>query len=193
MYTKFIKDFLTKEECSTIIKAGLETDIKRLSSVKRIGDSYVESKNEDKLHKRSGSYFGPDDIKNIEILNNVSTRTVELLNKLQPMKNSTYISIPKFTFNEYIDGDYLNYHSDIHEIKFGATITVIYQLNDNYDEGFVTYKLSENGEEHKVPKKAGSIFIFDSPLLHAVSKLTGGLRYSMNSWPTFRILKKSLV
>ena len=45
MYTKFIKDFLTEEECSTIIKAGLETDIKRLSSVKRIGDSYIKLRN----------------------------------------------------------------------------------------------------------------------------------------------------
>ena len=83
--------------------------------------------------------------------------------------------------------------SDIHEIEFGATITVIYQLNDNYDEGFVTYKLSENGEEHKVPKKEGSIFVFDSTLLHSVSEIKGGKRYSMNSWPTFRILKKSLL
>jgi len=193
MYTNFIESFLTEDECSTIIKSGLKTDIRRLTSVKRVGDGYVGTKNEDNLHKRSGSYFGPDDIKNIEILNNVSTRTVELLNKLQPMKNSTYISIPKLTFNEYITGDYLNYHSDNHEIEFGATITVIYQLNDNYDEGFVTYKLSENGKEQKVPKKTGSIFIFDSTLLHAVSKLTDGVRYSMNSWPAFRILKKSLV
>ena len=125
MYTNFIENFLTEEECSTIIKEGLKTDIRRLTSVERVGDVYKPSPNEDKRHKRSGSYFGPDDIKNIETLNNVSTRIIELLNNLQPMKNSTYISIPKFTFNEYVDGDYLNYHSDIHEIEFGATITVI--------------------------------------------------------------------
>ena len=194
LYAKFIENFLTEEECSDIIKIGLKTDIRRLTSVKRTGkDSYETAPNEDKLHKRSGSYFGEDDIRNIEVLNNVATRTVELLNKLQPMKNSTYISIPKFTFNEYVSGDYLKYHYDMHEIEFGATVTVIYQLNDDYDDGFVTYKFSENGENYKVPKKTGSIFIFDSTLLHSVTELKGGKRYSMNSWPTFRILKKSLV
>ena len=194
LYAKFIENFLTEEECSDIINIGLKTDIKRLTSVKRTGkNTYEDTRNEDKLHKRSGSYIESADIKNIEVLNNVATRTVELLNKLQPMKNSTYISVPKFTFNEYVGGDYLNYHYDMHEIEFGATVTVIYQLNDDYDDGFVTYKFSEKGEDHKVPKKTGSIFIFDSTLLHAVTELKGGKRYSMNSWPTFRILKKSLV
>jgi len=34
-----------------------------------------------------------------------------------------------------------------------------------------------------LPKKQGSIFIFDSNIFHGVKKLNDGQRYSLNCWP----------
>ena len=51
---------------------------------------------------------------------------------------------------------------------------------------------SINEIEYTVNKKQGSIFVFDSNLLHSVNTITNGLRYSINVWPS-KIIKKSLI
>tara|TARA_B100000902_G_scaffold204744_1_gene195155 strand:- start:607 stop:1185 length:579 start_codon:yes stop_codon:yes gene_type:complete len=189
MYNKFIPNFLTEEECDKIIELGKETDLKRLKSVTWNNGKAEYSENEDGYHKRSGSYFGKDDIKNIQELKLLTNNVIKKLNKLNIYSNGTFNTIEKYTFNEYGHGDYLNEHSDLHEIELGATLTVIYQLNDSYEGGEVCFKHDEIGIV--VPKEKGSIFIFDSNLPHWVNEVKKGTRYSMNSWPRFQIKQKN--
>jgi predicted 2-oxoglutarate/Fe(II)-dependent dioxygenase YbiX len=63
-------------------------------------------------------------------------------------------------------------------------------LNDDYDGGEIMYVVE--GFEYSVPKKQGSIFIFDSNILHSVNKVNSGFRYSLNVWPS-KIDKKSII
>lgn len=192
LYNKFIENFLTNEECDSIIKFGKQFDLKRLSDVRRTpSGEFIHISNEYVNSKRSGTYFDNDIISKNEILNSIAERTITTLNDLSPYKNIVYTSLPKLTFNEYPPGDFLKLHKDLHEAEFGATLTVIYQLNDNYDVGDIIYYIDD--KEYKLPKKKGSIFVFDSMIPHAVLEIKDGIRYSMNSWPSSKIEKKSLV
>ena len=189
MYNKFIPNFLTKEECDKIIELGKKTNLQRLKSVTWKDGKTEYSDNEDGYHKRSGSYFGKDDIKNIQELKSLTNNVIKKLNKLNIYSNGKFNTIEKYTFNEYVYGDYLNEHSDLHEIELGATLTVIYQLNNEYEGGEVFFREDKIGIV--VQKEPGSIFIFDSNLPHWVEKVKKGTRYSMNSWPRFQIKQKN--
>ena len=69
----------------------------------------------------------------------------------------------------------------VESIQFDIENKIINKLNEEYDGGDFYYLL--NDVEIMLPKKQGSIFIFDSNILHGVKKLTDGKRYSLNCWP----------
>lgn len=189
MFTKYIEDFLTKEQCEEIIQLGNSSELQRMKSSKIINGKLVEHNVEYDDNKRSGCYF-TDDLLNKPILKNLSNKIIELSNQINPFNGIIYEDIVSYSFNRYCEGDFLNWHSDSHEILNGATITYIVQLNDDYSDGYVKYVL--NDVEYFVKKKQGSVFIFDSNIRHSVDKITFGERYSLNVWPRKRI-KKSLI
>jgi predicted 2-oxoglutarate/Fe(II)-dependent dioxygenase YbiX len=137
-------------------------------------------------NKRKGSYYFEDEMLE-PIFTSLTDTLLKLINSLKIFNGIEYNGISKYTFNQYDGGDFLNWHKDSHEIINGATITIIIQLNDNYDGGEVIYRL--NNIDYSVPKKAGSLFIFDSNLEHNVNIVKSGVRYSMNAWPSSKIKK----
>lgn len=190
MYNKLIENFLSKEECEAIIKIGESTDLQRLKSVNQNNDSsYTLSTNEDYFHKRSGSYLREDEL-TIPEINSVINKTLSFLKNNPPFKGIEYESVRALTFNKYVEGDFLKSHRDRHEIEFGATLTIIYQLNDDYEGGEVVYEIEQ--KEYTLPKKQGSIFLFEPNIKHGVLKLSSGVRYSLNMWPTSKASQKSL-
>jgi ectoine hydroxylase-related dioxygenase (phytanoyl-CoA dioxygenase family) len=140
-------------------------------------------------NKRMGTYFS-NELLNSPILISLTNKIINLSNELNPFNGITYNGVPKYSFNKYEIGDFLDWHSDVHETMAGATITFIIQLNDDYDNGSVKYLINE--VEYSVNKKQGSVFIFDSNITHSVDTITNGLRYSLNVWPSKEI-KKSLI
>ena len=99
MYNKFIPNFLTKEECDKIIELGKKTNLQRLKSVTWKDGKTEYSDNEDGYHKRSGSYFGKDDIKNIQELKSLTNNVIKKLNKLNIYSNGKFNTIEKYTMN----------------------------------------------------------------------------------------------
>lgn len=193
MYYKYIEEFLTKEECEAIIEFGDSHELQRLTAVKKNPDGTFQAWKpcEDKLHRRSGTYFRPSVIESNKLINNVQKKTIDLLNKELPFKNTTFTHIRTLTFNKYVEGDFLNTHQDLHELNDGASITVLYQLNDDYEGGHVTYV--DNDEKTRiVKKKQGSVFLFDPSIFHSVQTITKGVRFSMNSWPSIKQTKSLL-
>jgi predicted 2-oxoglutarate/Fe(II)-dependent dioxygenase YbiX len=140
-------------------------------------------------NKRMGCYFYDDLFKN-EPLKNITNRIIELSNNLNPFKGLYYTGVPKYSFNRYGEGDFLEWHSDKHEILDGATITFIIQLNDDYDGGDVKYITDRT--KHITPKKTGSVLIFDSNIIHSVDEVIKGTRYSLNVWPS-KTIKQSIL
>lgn len=190
MTTTFIENFLSDELCDTLIDMGLQTELTAMTSVKVVNGKVVENRDVDLYNnKRRGSYF-IDDILTDKVFVSLSNKIINTLNELKLFNGIQYTNISKYTFNEYTSGDFLNWHKDSHEVMYGATSTVIIQLNDNYIGGDVLYKI--DNETFTLPKKKGSIFIFDSNTEHSVSKLKAGIRYSMNVWPESKIKKMLL-
>jgi Rps23 Pro-64 3,4-dihydroxylase Tpa1-like proline 4-hydroxylase len=180
MFYKFIQNFLSKEECDYIISIGETNGLHQMKSSKIINGVVMESDIEYDGNKRMGGYF-VDDILLDSHIKSISDKILSISNELNPFNGVTYTSIPKYSFNRYSDGDFLDWHEDKHEIINGATITLIIQLNDSYDGGLVKYNI--NKVEYSIPKEMGSVFIFDSNISHSVDMIQSGLRYSLNVWP----------
>jgi Rps23 Pro-64 3,4-dihydroxylase Tpa1-like proline 4-hydroxylase len=189
MFLKYIENFLTNDECDSIIEIGESVGLSQMKSSLIVNGNIIEQNVEYDGNKRMGCYFFDELLEN-QLIKTVSNKIIDLSNNLNPFNGIVYNKIPKYSFNRYSVGDFLDWHPDNHEILNGATITFVIQLNDDYEGGDVKYMI--NGEEISVPKKKGSVFIFDSNILHSVDKVTEGLRYSINVWPS-SLIKKSLL
>lgn len=189
MFIKFIEDFLNENECDSIISIGESIDLMEMKSSLIINGKVIVQNKKYEGNIRTGGYFVNELLKNTT-LENLSNKIINLSNELNPFNGITYNKIDKYSFNRYVEGDFLDWHPDKHEILNGATITFIIQLNDDYENGDVKYKIDD--KEYKIKKKRGSVFIFDSNISHCVDKITNGVRYSLNVWPSKKI-KKSLI
>jgi hypothetical protein len=189
MFIKYIENFLTEEECESIIELGNSTKLIQMKSSLFVNGKLMEENSEWEGNKRMGCFF-TDELLNLPILKTLTDKIVDLSNELKPYNGIIYNGVSKYSFNRYGDGDFLDWHPDSHEILNGATITYIIQLNNNYDGGEVQYSI--NDEVTSVDKKQGSIFVFDSNIPHSVNNVMNGIRYSLNVWPT-KIIKKSLI
>jgi Rps23 Pro-64 3,4-dihydroxylase Tpa1-like proline 4-hydroxylase len=189
MFIKYIENFLTEDECKSIIDLGSSIELIQMKSSQFVNGKLIAENLEYNGNKRMGCYF-TDDLLNLPILKTLTDKIITLSNQLNPYNGITYNGVSKYSFNRYGAGDFLDWHSDSHEILNGATITYIIQLNNDYEGGDVKYLI--NDETILVDKKQGSIFIFDSNLSHSVDAITTGLRYSLNVWPS-KIIKKSLI
>ena len=189
MFIEYIEDFISKDDCESLISLGESVGLMPMKSSYIENGKVVSENIEYDGNKRLGAYF-VGELLNTPLLHNLSNKIVNLSNTLNPYKGITYNAIPKYSFNKYTSGDFLDWHSDKHEILVGATITYVIQLNDNYDNGNIQYSI--NDEVYSVNKKQGSIFIFDSNISHSVDVVTSGTRYSINVWPS-KIIKNSLI
>jgi predicted 2-oxoglutarate/Fe(II)-dependent dioxygenase YbiX len=181
MFFKFVENFLTKEECNQIIELGESMSLVQMTSSKIVNGKVIESNLEYSGNQRKGCYF-VDDTLSLPLIETINKKIVTLSNDLKPFNSIQYTTIPKYSFNRYDSGDFLEWHEDRHEIINGATITYIIQLNDDYQNGLVKYIIE--GIEYDVPKLEGSVFIFDSNIMHSVESVTTGHRYSLNVWPS---------
>ena len=189
MFTKYIEDFLTKEECQSLIDLGSSVGLIQMKSSKFINGELVGENLEYDGNKRSGCYF-TGELLELPILENLTNKIINFSNDLNPFKGIKYNGVNNFSFNKYCSGDFLDWHPDSHEILNGATITYIIQLNDDYGDGEVKYRI--NDVDYTVNKKQGSVFVFDSNIVHSVDEVTSGERYSINVWPS-KTIKKSLL
>jgi hypothetical protein len=189
MFTKYIENFLTKEECDSIIEMGESVGLIQMKSSRFVNGKLIAENLEYEGNKRMGCYFTDESLEDPTI-KSLSKKIIDLLNELNPFNGIIYNNVPKYSFNRYSNGDFLDWHPDNHEILNGATITFVIQLNDEYGGGDVKYLV--NGVAKNVPKKRGSVFIFDSNVVHSVDEVSEGVRYSINVWPS-KTIKKSLL
>lgn len=185
MFNILFENFLTKGECEVLIERGINQGLFDMKSSKIVnGVVYNENTSDTKNNKRKGNYF-TDDVLDEPMISELSQKIINKVNELKIFNGIQYQGIEKYSFNEYSPGDFLTWHKDSHEIINGATITLIIQLNDDYDGGDIKYEIDDI--EHFVPKKQGSVFIFDSNMNHCVNELKTNKRYSINVWPSKKI------
>jgi predicted 2-oxoglutarate/Fe(II)-dependent dioxygenase YbiX len=181
MFNSLINNLLTKEECQTLIDMGESNSLIQMRSSKFVDGKIVNSNLEYGGNKRMGCYF-VDEFLLDPTLQSLSKKIIDLSNQLKPFNSIEYLRVPKYSFNRYSEGDFLDWHEDRHEIISGATLTYIIQLNDDYVGGDIKYMIE--GVEYTVPKMTGSVFIFDPNISHSVDVVKTGTRYSINVWPS---------
>lgn len=123
-----------------------------------------------------------------ERLGFVEDRFIKLSN--QTVSDVEYNKIDLYRFNQYGEGEFINYHEDFDAMSKGAIITMALFLNNEYEGG--EFWFNENGSEYKIDQKIGSVAIFQSGITHKITPVTQGTRYSINCWPKYKKINKTL-
>lgn len=162
---KVIENFLTDEECSSILNICKKTI--NLFEAGVIGGDPKERKS------------------SVGWVNDLGYLNERLKNVL---KDSYYFNgmevtgLGPFQFTEYKVGEFYGWHTDRDLTTFMDRFTsTVIQLNDNYTGGVLEIKNSK-GELVPIDNKVGSLYIFNSNLRHRVTPVDNGTRYSLVNW-----------
>ncbi len=151
---KVIDNFLTKEDCDSLIRDNL---------------SNLESIREPSYERRCLSKF-------IE-LPKIKFKLTDIVNETR--KGLTID--PSFEFIQYSKNDHFEWHHDVQlnnpKVHY---ITSVIILNDDFKGGELVFR--ENLKIFKPPIRKGSLIIFSSKIKHKVNKITEGKRYSLCCW-----------
>lgn len=166
-------DFLSKEECQTIVKLGKS---KRLLQGKVNNKASVEAN----VRKSGVSWLAPSD--NLEWLYRRLTDTITLLNKrffgfdLYGIQEGL-----QFTNYEAPDGKY-DYHMDRSFDYQIRKLSITIQLSNPKDYTGGELELLTGTNPIAMEKKRGKLIIFPSFMLHRVKPVTKGERNSLVVW-----------
>ena len=173
---KIIPNLLTKEECDLVLKFSLENLTLNTATTLSNNGSYYETN-----RRKSNIAFYPYYEKFPFILEKIS----KLLQESISVKGFDLdYNDTRFQFTEYKIGDYFQWHTDSN----GKEITqcdrycsLVIQLNDEYKEGDLELKLSEDSTII-VEKGTGNTIIFLSNIEHRVTPVEKGNRYTLVNW-----------
>ena len=172
-----VPEFLTKEECNTILNFSL-TELKLEPS--EIISDYMDGNVNTKI-RESNQVFYPYYEKFPFLLEKMT----ELLNKHIFVKGFDLdFKNSQFQFTEYHTGGHFDWHTD----SLGKKITdydrycsLVIQLNDEYEDGDLQIKDTQN-ETLTVEKGVGNLILFLSSIKHRVIPVKSGIRYTLVNW-----------
>lgn len=92
--------------------------------------------------------------------------------------------IPDAQFGEYSKGSFYSWHHDINwqaDSMYDRKLSIVIQLSDSseYVGGDLQFKSVETPKKFKTQ---GSVLVFPSYLMHRVTEVTEGTRYSLVAW-----------
>jgi Rps23 Pro-64 3,4-dihydroxylase Tpa1-like proline 4-hydroxylase len=174
-FTYTIKpNLLTKDECDLILNFSIDNLILKPASI--VGE---EEHNYDV--RKSNVVFYPYYQKFPFILEKIS----KLINENISVKGFDLdYKNSEFQFTEYKIGDFFGWHRDItgSEItQYKRYCSLVIQLNDEYEDGDLEIKLSDNSVM-TVEKGIGNVIVFLSNMEHRVTSVKSGNRYTLVNW-----------
>jgi PKHD-type hydroxylase len=175
-----LKNFIDKDDCEKIMSLCKET----LTLEKaRVGQS-----NEVRSIRKSSVAF----IKNIEEVDN---KLVNFLKQNIILKGFEVTGLSDYQFTEYGLGEYYDWHTDSSKEYNNRYYSVVIQLNDEYDGGILEIEDIDK-KIIQLEKGVGNMCIFQSNLLHRVTPVNEGVRYSLVNWVSLNKIdsfKKTLI
>ena len=177
-----IKQFLTKEECDSLLEFSLTKESFPAEVVGSV------------LNERKSNIFFYDYSLNFP---NLNEKLIDIFKKEVNVKGYNIdFTNNDFQFTEYTKNGYYNWHEDsakgIYQERY---CSMVIQLNDEYTGGELQIK-NEDNSETTLEKGLGNLFIFYSHLTHRVKPITTGTRYSLVNWFTLTPIenfKKTLI
>ena len=165
------ENFLSPEECDLILNKCKE----ELTLL----DAQVYSDNSNTTFIKPNRKSSVGWISDLGFLNERLKTKLKETFKINGMEVS---GLGSFQFTEYKMGDYFGWHIDsnatIYKDRFASTVI---QLNDDYTGGIFEIK-NLNGDLVNIENKIGSLYIFNSNLVHQVTPVKSGIRYSLVNW-----------
>jgi hypothetical protein len=137
------------------------------------------------------------DSKIIFVLNDeLTAKIIEELKKHILIKGYNFIGLERLQFTKYDLNGHYDWHTDSDENNLNNRYySVVIPLNMDYGNGELLCK-DLNDNIMTLEKKTGNMHIFSSSLLHKVSNVTNGVRYSLVTWLSLEKIKdfkKSLI
>jgi predicted 2-oxoglutarate/Fe(II)-dependent dioxygenase YbiX len=164
-----IKNFLSENECSNIIKNSLSDSTLSDAQV-GIGDDYGFIS---EMRKSKISWMGDMDV--------IGNKLKDTLKENIKIKGIDTTNLYNFQFTQYTSGDYFDWHTDSSHIMWpGRYYTCIILLNNDYKGGELEIK--ENVGNFIVEKNVGDLILFPSTYMHRVLPVLDGVRYTLVNW-----------
>jgi PKHD-type hydroxylase len=159
------ENFLSVEECDFILnKCKSELT---LSNAEVYGDDIT---------------FRKSSIGRVDDLGFVNERLTNKLKEVFNINGMEVTGLGYYQFTEYKEGEYYNWHTDSTDVVYRDRFTsIVIQLNDTYEGGVLEIK-NLKGELVPIENKIGTLYIFNSRLLHRVTPVVSGTRYSLVNW-----------
>lgn len=176
-----IDDFLSVDECLSILDK-CKTDL-TLKPATIMGDVLSD--------KRKSSVAFVNNIEDIDL------RLKFILKDLIKLKGFDVTGIGSYQFTEYKVGEYYDWHtdsSDTHEMYKNRFCSIVIQLNDDYEGGHLEVK--NDSDTIQLERGSGKLCVFYSNMLHRVTPVTNGVRYSLVNWVSLKEIegfKKTLI
>lgn len=172
-----VKNFLTEDECDEILLYSIQN--------LKLHNALVGTKNllNNDLRKSSISFENYDNkfpyIKN-KLLTELSKLTITKGYQIN-------FETEAYQFTKYDTGQYYNWHIDDGNNGGNTSnryCSIVIQLNDGYTGGDLQMKKLSNEGESIITFETGkgNLHVFLSNIIHRVSEITDGTRYSLVNW-----------
>lgn len=165
------KNFLSAEECDFILN--------KCKKELTLSNAEVYSGHSNTLSTKTTRKSSIGWISDLGFLNErLKTRLKETFN----INGMEVTGFGDFQFTEYKEGEYFDWHTDSTDTIYRDRFTsIVIQLNDTYNGGILEIK-NIKGEIVPIENKIGTLYIFNSRLLHRVTPILNGVRYSLVNW-----------
>jgi Rps23 Pro-64 3,4-dihydroxylase Tpa1-like proline 4-hydroxylase len=165
------ENFLLPEECDFILnKCKGELT---LSNAELIGGNYKFAPTEN---------FRKSSIGWVSDLGFLNERLTNKLRETFNINGMEVTGLGDYQFTEYKEGEYFNWHADASDAHYSDRFaSMVIQLNNEYNGGILEIK-NIKSELVPIENKIGTLYIFDSRLLHRVTTVENGVRYSLVNW-----------
>jgi PKHD-type hydroxylase len=180
----FVKNVFNKEECETIIKIGNSLNILQAGVIKKNEkDKKISNKISSSIRKSNISWIFPDE--NTEWIFRKITDVVTSAND-QFFKFNIHGLNEGFQFTHYkAPGGHYDQHIDKFYGGMIRRLSFTILLNNKEDFKGGEFEIYE-GKDGRIVKEQeiGNMLIFPSYVMHRVSPVTKGERYSLVGWIT---------
>lgn len=176
-----IKGFLSSSECEDILRSSLlEYNLER---------ALINGTTLDDSSRKSSTAF-------IENIPTIDDRLKQILRENISVKGFDVTGLGPYQFTKYSVGEYYHWHTDSDSGRAkNRYCSIVIQLNDEYEGGNLEY-IDTNSIKTQFERGIGNLFIFFSDILHRVTSVTSGVRYSLVNWVSLnenKNYKKTLI
>ena len=170
-YINVTESFLSPEECGLILNKCKSELV--LSAAMVYGD--ISNNTHAKTNRKSSVAWVSD-------LGFLNERLTKKLKDSFNINGMEVTGMGEYQFTEYKEGEYFDWHTDSTDTVYRDRFTsIVIQLNNEYTNGILEIK-NLKGELVLIENKIGTLYIFNSRLLHRVTPVTTGTRYSLVNW-----------